>query len=398
MSETAAPPADPGEVLRSRQYRVLLVFAALIGVIVSLASWAFLELIHGLQTWVFEDLPGELGFDTAPAWWPLPVLAIAGAVVAFAVVRLPGRGGHEPSEGLKTGGPPVQPIELPGILLAALATISLGFVLGPEAPLIALGAGLGVLSMKLVKKDAPQQALGLMAAAGSFAAISTIFGSPVIGAVIIIEAAGIGGTTLSLLLLPGLISAGIGSLVFIGMGSVTGLSTSAWTLSPLALPPFGSPDVSDFLWTIAISIVLAGLTFAILELGGETMLVVRRRPYVLIPLAGVVVALLAILFDVRTDEPVNAVLFSGQDAFGGLIAAAPTLSFGTLVLLLACKGLAWGVSLGSGRGGPTFPALFLGAVAGLIARTCPASRRRRRWRWAWRRWWSRCCGCRCRRS
>jgi H+/Cl- antiporter ClcA len=31
---------------------------------------------------------------------------------------------------------------LPGIALAASATLSLGAVLGPEAPLIALGAGL----------------------------------------------------------------------------------------------------------------------------------------------------------------------------------------------------------------------------------------------------------------
>ena len=30
--------------------------------------------------------------------------------------------------------------ELPGIILAALATLSLGAVLGPEAPLIAIGA------------------------------------------------------------------------------------------------------------------------------------------------------------------------------------------------------------------------------------------------------------------
>ena len=75
-----------------------------------------------------------------------------------------------------------------------------------------------------------------MAAAGSFAAISTIFGNPVIGAVIIIEAAGLGGPMLPLVLLPGLLAAGIGSVVFIGMGSLTGLSTAAYALAPLGLP------------------------------------------------------------------------------------------------------------------------------------------------------------------
>ena len=65
--------------------------------------------------------------------------------------------------------------------------------------------------MQLVKKDAPEQALGLMAAAGSFAAVSTIFGSPVVGSVLIVEAMGLGGAILPLVLLPGLASAGVGS-------------------------------------------------------------------------------------------------------------------------------------------------------------------------------------------
>jgi hypothetical protein len=36
-------------------------------------------------------------------------------------------------------------------------------------------------------------------------------------------------------------------------------------------------------------------------------------------------------------------------------------------LLLLCKGVAYGLSLGSFRGGPTFPAIFLGALAGIMA-------------------------------
>ena len=89
------------------------------------------------------------------------------------------------------------------MLLAALATLGLGLVLGPEGPLIAVGIGLGTLAMRLVKRDAPEQAVGLMAAAGSFAAVSSIFGSPVIGAVLLIEATGLGGATLPLVSCPG---------------------------------------------------------------------------------------------------------------------------------------------------------------------------------------------------
>jgi H+/Cl- antiporter ClcA len=41
------------------------------------------------------------------------------------------------------------------------------------------------------------------------------------------------------------------------------------------------------------------------------------------------------------------------------------------VVLVLFKGLAYGFSLGSFRGGPTFPAVFLGAAGGLLASHLP---------------------------
>jgi H+/Cl- antiporter ClcA len=38
-----------------------------------------------------------------------------------------------------------------------------------------------------------------------------------------------------------------------------------------------------------------------------------------------------------------------------------------VALLIVCKGLAYSLSLGSFRGGPTFPAMFLGAAGGVMA-------------------------------
>ncbi len=371
MANAPALPVDPEKLIRSRQYRVLLVLAAIVGLVVSAACWAFLELVHELQVGVYKDLPGHLGYSTVPEWWPLPWLALAGLVTACAIVYLPGRGGHVPADGLKVGGSPTLPIDLPGVLLAAAATLGLGLVLGPEAPLIALGAGLGYLAMGLVKRDSPKQALTLMAAAGSFAAVSTIFGSPVIGAVIIIEATGLGGAVLSLVLLPGLLAAGIGSLVFIGLGSWTGLSNSAWALTPFSLPPFGGPSASDFFWTIVLALATAVAVFAILELARWTKRLVEVRTFTLTIAAGLVVGGLAIAFAESTGQPPDAVLFSGQDAFGTLFNQAGTISLSTLALLLLFKGLAWSVSLGNFRGGPTFPAIFLGAVAGLMAAHLP---------------------------
>ena len=163
----------------------------MIGVLVSLASWGYLELIHYLQQWLYKDLPSGLDLSPVPTWWPLPVLAVASVPIAFAIARLPGSGGHKPAEGLKAG-PPTQPNELPGVLLASLASIGFGMVLGPEAPLIALAGGLAIFAVRAARKGAPDQVVALIAAAASFAAMSSLFGSPIVGAVIIIEAAGLG--------------------------------------------------------------------------------------------------------------------------------------------------------------------------------------------------------------
>ena len=150
-SEQAPKPPDPSAILKSRSFLALLALGAIIGVPVATVAYFFLEAVAKVQTEIFTDLPMTLGFHSEPLWWPLPWLALSGVLVALAIRYLPGTGGHEPSEGFKSGAP-VQPIELFGIVAAAFATLSLGVVLGPEAPLIAIGSGLGVLAVHLVKR------------------------------------------------------------------------------------------------------------------------------------------------------------------------------------------------------------------------------------------------------
>jgi H+/Cl- antiporter ClcA len=349
---------------------VLLVACAFLGVVVAVACWGFLELVHAIQQGVYVHLWSGLGFTSEPWWWPLPPLAVAGAAIAIAVVKLPGHGGHEPSEGLRPGSP-TAPMDLPGVLLAAVATVGLGLVLGPEAPVLALGSGIALFLSGLPRRTMPDQGKQVLAAAAAFAALATIFGSPVIGTVIIMEAAGLGGATLPVVLLPGLIAAGFGSLVFIGVGSLTGLSTKAFALPPLSLPSYPTPRVSDFLWTIPLAIAAAIVTFAVITFAKQTRLLVGRRPMLMYPAAALLVGGVAIGFAEITGQSSNAVLFSGQDAMNSVVKQAGTLSLGTLALLLVFKSVAWGVSLGAARGGPTFPAIFLGLVGGLLALHLP---------------------------
>ena len=368
--DTAAPasPPDPTELLKSKSYLQLLVLAAVIGVPVSAVAYGYLALVSKLQHWIFQSLPQGLGFHGTPVWWPVPILLLAGVLVSFTITYLPGNSGHEPALGFQTGGAPL-PIELPGVILASLATLSLGVVLGPEAPLIAIGGGLGALAVKLAAKDAPPMATTVMAAAGSFAAISTLLGSPILGAFLLMEAAGLGGPILGLVLVPGLLAAGVGTLVFVGLDNLTGLGT--FSLAIPGLPVFNHPTVALLLWAVAMGVIATFIGTAI-RLGGlaAQSLVLKRR-LVWTPVAGLVVAGAVIAFVEITGKSAQNVLFSGQDALPGLVLQASTWTVGVLVVLVIAKSVAYSVSLSAFRGGPIFPAMFVGGAIGAAAAHLP---------------------------
>ncbi|MGH9215470.1 MAG: chloride channel protein [Acidimicrobiales bacterium] len=362
-------PADPHAVLRTPGYLRLLVLAAIIGAPIAAAAYGFLWLVDEAQDWLYTDLPNDLGFDGEPTWWPLPLLALAGLLVGLTIRYLPGKGGESPADGFQPGRGAPSPIELPSIFLAALAGLSLGVVIGPEAPLIALGGGLGVCAIRLASRDVPPRTESVVAAAGSFGAISTLLGSPLLGAFLLMEASGLAGATMALVLVPGLVAAGVGSLIFVGLDSWTGLGTFSLVIPDL--PAVGSPTVAEFGWAIAI-----GLAAAIVGTGIR-MLALFVRPHIeprtvlLTPVVGLAIAGLAIGFAEATDKSSSLVLFSGQSALGPVLDNATSYSVGTLVLLIICKGLAYGVALSSFRGGPIFPAMFLGAVGGVALSHLP---------------------------
>ena len=134
----------------ARAYVRTLVFAALLGVPVAFAAVLFQTAIHDVIHLVWDVIPDEFGWSEPSWWYVVLVPGLAGLLVA-AAVRLPGHGGHSPLEGL--GADPIPPISLASILPAALASLGLGLVLGPEAPLIALGLGLGALAVRLIRME-----------------------------------------------------------------------------------------------------------------------------------------------------------------------------------------------------------------------------------------------------
>ena len=370
----AAPPSpaaapDPIAVVRSRAYLSALVLAALLGAPISAIAYGFLALVGWLQGYLFTDLPGSLFDGGSPAWWPVPWLALCGLLVGLTIRSLPGPGGHSPALGFSVGGGPPVDRYLPGVVLASLATLSLGAVLGPEAPLIAIGSGLAALTVRLVKKDATPMALTVMASAGAFAAVSTLLGSPVLGAFLIMEAAGIAGATLSLVALPGLLASGIGALVFLGLDSWTGLGT--FSLALTTVPPGVDPTVASLLWAIPVGLVGALLGWAVRWIGLSVRPLVHRNRVPVTVGLGALIGLTAMAYQLITGNGFTEVLFSGQDALPGLVADAADYSVATLVVLGLCKMLAYGLSLSAFRGGPVFPAMFVGAVLGIAISGLP---------------------------
>jgi H+/Cl- antiporter ClcA len=359
----ANDPAAAGEqTMTPKAYVRTLVLAALLGLPVAFAAVLFMTVVAHLTTLIWDDLPDAAGWSSPPWWFVLLVTGIAGVLVAGAI-RLPGRGGHRPIDGLSMS--PIPPIELTSVLPAAIATLALGIVLGPEAPLIALGLGLGVIAARLVRvAETEVQLLGL---AGAFAAVAALFGGPLLAAFLLLEAVAASGMipakNLARALLPGFVAAGTGALVFIGVDGWSGLEQTSFTLP--SLPDYPTVRIVDILWCFPVAAVIAGVILAV-QRGAHA--VDRRkvsRPVVKLVVAGLLVGALAVAFRAAADRPVDLVLFSGQDAEGQIVSEG---SAGVLALLVLAKGAAYSLSLGAGfRGGPVFPALTLGVAGGCLA-------------------------------
>ena len=99
--------------------------------------------------------------------------------------------------------------------------------------------------------------------------------------------------------------------------------------------------------------------------------VVADRRMVATPVAGALIAILAVVFAQVTDRGADQVLFSGEDSLASLIQDAGAWTVGALVLLILCKSAAYTLSLARFRGGPTFPAMFVGAVMGVAMSHLP---------------------------
>jgi len=352
---TAAAPDDAG--LSRGAYLRTLVLAGVLGVPVAAAAVLFQTALHDLIHLVWDDVPDWLDWSE-PAWWyVILVPGLAGLLVA-AALRLPGHGGHSPLEGLSME--PIRTVDLGSILLAALASLGFGLVLGPEAPLIAIGLGLPALLVHVLPlQDAEGRLLVL---SGAFAAIAALFGGPIVASLMLFELAAKSGAiparAIGSALLPGFVAAGTGALIFTGVGDWSGLHQQNLALPDIAA--YDSVRIADLGWSIVIAAAVALVVVVARRLAHGIAGRTPNRPAASLVVAGLLVGVLAVVFREAADRPVDLVLFSGQSSLPALVAEG---SGGVLLAVVLVKGLAYALSVGAGfRGGPVFPAIAIGAA------------------------------------
>lgn len=285
---------------------IALVVGVVLGVI-------YLKILHVALDFLWTDIPNWIANDALEAAYTLAFLAVGATLVVY-LRRSTGVFGHSPLDGLAVR---MDPIRNSLISLAAVV-ISLfsGAVLGPEAGLIALGTALGVWFSQRAKADDKES--------------DQLVKVAVLGAV-------------------------IGLVVNMGVGQTVNIVSVPIELAWL-----------DLMWAIPVSIVAALVIVAVrlpayyLRYWGDV-----RPPHVYRgTIIGVLVAAVAVAGVGITRVDPRLILGSGE---GYIAQVLEITSLSTLVVIIIAKGSAYALCLGGGlRGGPIFPAMFIGGSVGAV--------------------------------
>lgn len=281
------------------------------GVIGLVLGYVVLELVNAGIALVWETVPS--GWETTPIWYVIGVLVLA-AVLVYVIRTRVGDTGHAPLAGLAVSS--MTPKEYLGAILAILASLFGGVVLGPEVALVATGSVVGTLVAKGMRFSDPKDAKKVVGF-GALGAILALFVGPLLA----------------------------GSLSMDGSPQSIEVAQLGWAI------------VVAIIATVAVSLarLIAALVARAAGPGPHLGIMVG---------SSLVIAAAAIAMTFMTGESVLYVLTSGEE----LITELPTItSVSTVVAIIAFKSLAYAVSLGAGfRGGPFFPAMFVGAASGLL--------------------------------
>ena len=332
---------------RTRQFWVLLGYAAALGVVGALASLVFMGVIGFGGNWYVVASPGWFGGQ----WWWIAVTTAAGVVVGLLrrATRLPE---HTPGliADLQEGR--VEPRLVPGIVAVSAVSLIGGASLGPEKALGSIGGGAGTWVSRRRGLRADESQVNTLAGFGG--AYGGLFSSTVIVVMMIMEVARLGGRQFTKTLVGAIVASSVSFAVYFAIAGAVFLDAypvphyefEDWQL--LAAVPLGlfAAAVTALL---ALFVKLSAMLFGRLKLPG----VVKST------LGGAIFGLVGVALPLT--------LFTGSAQLNTVITDAGTLGLGLLVALLIGKMLTFGVSQASGFiGGPIFPSLFIGGTAGVL--------------------------------
>jgi H+/Cl- antiporter ClcA len=341
----------------------LLLLGALLGVPAAASAVLFESVLHGATTLVWHGIPDGFGWSEPKWWYVVLVPAVAGVLVA-GTLRMPGKGGHTALEGLSMDPPAL--IGLPSVLAAGIISLAGGVVLGPEAPILALGLAVGVATSRLTE-GSDETTTRTLALAGAFAAMAGLFGGSLALALFFFEgltkAGNLPAPAIARVMLPGFLGSGVGALIFTGVHNWSGVHEQSLALPGLAAYP--TVRLVDVAWCLVLAAVITVGMIAIRAAARSVDARVRLPVLSRLVIAGLAIGAIATVFRALADRPVDFVLFSGQASTGDYIAEG---SAGVLIAVIGFKGLGYLVSLASGfRGGPIFPSVSLGVAVGALA-------------------------------
>ena len=300
--ETAASAPSDESQARPKGRPVLLIVALVVGVVIGVI---YLKLLHVALDVLWTDIPNAINNEAFVGVYTA-VMLVVGATAVVALRRSTGVFGHSPLDGLAVR---VDPIRSSLISLAAvIISLFSGAVLGPEAGLIAMGTALGMWFAQRSKADE---------------------------------------SNTEKLIKIGVLGAVIGLVVNMGAGQTVNI-------------------VTDLIWAIPVSIVASLVIVAVrlpayyLRNWGD-----KRPPHVYRgTIIGALVALVAIIGVAASHVDPRLILGSGE---GFIAQVLEVTSVSTLIIIIVTKGIAYSLCLGGGlRGGPIFPAMFIGGAVGAI--------------------------------
>jgi H+/Cl- antiporter ClcA len=324
-----------------------MAYAVVLGVFGAFAALIFLGAIKGGGKWYNDSHPAWLGGH----WWWVAITAAAGAAVGLVrhLTRLPWKTPGL-SEDLQTELVDVKLV--PGIAAVSVVSLMGGASLGPEKALGSMGGGLGSwIAQRRGLKTEDAQVNTLAGFAGAYGGL---FSSTLIVVMLIMEVARPGRQRFTKALAAQIVASSFSfAIYFVIAGSVF--------LDYYKVPQYKFED-----WQLAAGIPL-GLFAAVVMTLVAAFTLGATRLFGRVKVPDIVKSVVGgVIFGV-VGVALPLTMFSGSDQLKTVLTHAGTLGLGLLVATLIAKMLTFGVCQGSGFvGGPIFPSLFIGGIAGVI--------------------------------